>query len=365
MSDRRRIARIHHKFAALGVVGAVMVLLPMAQLLRYQSAELQTLELQRAALDPMADAVALQRSLQAHGDAARPVLQGRPGLEPERRRRQDEVDLRLRELKGALAAGHWERALEEAQALATDWDQLARQVVGRSIGVAQSDHAHRLRVEQALQVMDLLTLALGPELPGTPGASARAAASLPRIAQQFALAAPATVDAELHTAFTRQQQVLRSLQGVQALRGDDALSAAITHAQQRAQQLLQALTRGESDWAGARELAVQAQMDLLVLARTHAAQSLDDRLQATQRSRTALGVALTALGALALLLLQNLVRATTHGRRLPAARAGADAQPRSESRPEAGRLIERLRRGGGPDNAAQRSDPQASLPPER
>jgi hypothetical protein len=126
------------------------------------------------------------------------------------------------------------------------------------------------------------------------------------------------------------------------------------------------LTRGEVDWAGARDLAVQAQLDLLVLARTHAAQSLDDRVQATQRSRAALGVALTALGALALLLLQNLVRATTHGRRLAAANVQARTRnPRSESRPEAGRLIERLRRGGGPDNAAQRSDPQASLPPER
>ncbi len=364
MSDRRRIARIHRKFTALGVVGAVMVLLPMAQLLRYQSAEVQTLELQRAALDPMADAVAIQRSLQAHGDAARPVLQGRQDLEPERLRRQVEVDRRLQELDRALASGLWQRAQEEAQALAADWALLSRQVAERSIGVAQSDHAHRLRVEQALQVMDLLNLAQGPQLPDAPGAAARAAGSLPRIAQQFALATPAVADTELQTTIARQQQVLKNLHAVLAEQGDDALSAAAAQARRRAQQLLQAMTRGEADWAAARELAVQAQLDLLVLARTHAAQSLDDRLQEVQRSRAALGVVLTALGALALLLLQNLVRATTHGRRLPMAIAGADAQSRSESRPEAGRLFERLRRGAGLDKAVQPSDPQASVPPQ-
>ena len=365
MSERRRLAHINHKFAALGVVGAVMVLLPMAQLLRYQSAELQTLELQRASLDPMADAVALQRSLQAHGDAARPVLQGRPQLEPERQRRQAEVDRRLDELRHALAAGLWQRAHAEAQALAGDWTRLARQVASRSIGVAQSDQDHRLRVEQALQVMDLLSLALGSELPGVPGASARAAASLPRVAHQLAAATPAAGTADLRAAIARQQQVLRNLQGVLALRGDDALTAATVHAEQRAQQLLMALNRGEADWTGARDLAVQSQLDLLVLARNHAAQSLDERLQAVQQARAGWAVALTALGALALLLLQNLVRATTHGRRTPAAASAPAARPRAESQPEAGRLIQRLRRGEGPDNATRPSDPQASLPPGR
>jgi len=364
MSDRR-LARINHKFAALGVVGAVMVLLPMAQLLRYQAAEVQTLELQRASLDPMGDAVALRRSLQAHGDAARPVLQGRLLLEPLRQQRQADVNRRLDELGQALAAGLWVRAQGEAHALAADWAPLARQVANRSIGVAQSDHAHRLRVEQALQVMDLLSLALGPELPGAPGASARAAAALPRVAQQFAAATPTADAASLHATVARQQQVLRSLRGLLALHADDALAAAATHAEQQVQLLQQALAHPETDWPGARDLAVQAQLDLLVLARTHAAHRLEDRVQQVQQSRAALAVALTALGALALMLLQHLVRETTHKRRWAAPGAPAEGRPRAESQPEAGRLIERLRRGAGPDNAAQASDPQASLPPER
>lgn len=364
MSDRR-LARLNHKFAALGVVGAVMVLLPTSQLLRYQSTEIQTLELQRASLDPMGDAVALQRSLQAHGDAARPVLQGRLQLEPQRQQRQADVNRRLDELGHALAAGLWARALDEAHALAGDWATLARQVANRSIGVVQSDHAHRLRVEQALQVMDLLSLALGPELPGSPGASARAAAALPRVAQQFAATTPTADAAHLHATVARQQQVLRSLRGLLALHTDDALAAAATHAEQQVQQLQLALAHPESDWPGARDLAVQAQLDLLVLARTHAAHSLDERLQQVQQSRAALAVALTALGALALMLLQHLVRETTHRRRPVAPSAAAEGRPRAESQAEAGRLIERLRRSTGPDNAAQASDPQASLPPER
>lgn len=363
MSDRR-LAHINHKFAALGVVGAVMVLLPMAQLLRYQSAEIQTLELQRASLDPMGDAVALQRSLQAHGDVARAVLQGRLLLEPQRQQRQSDVNRRLDELGHALAAGLWERALDEAHALAGDWAVLARQVASRSIGAAQSDHAHRLRVEQALQVMDLLSLALGPELPGAPGASARAAAALPRVAQQFAATTPGAEAASLHATVARQQQVLRSLRALLALQADDALAAAATHAEQQVQQLQRALAHPETDWPGARDLAVQAQLDLLVLARTHAAHSLDEHLQQVRQGRAALAVALTALGALALMLLQHLVRETTHRRRWPAPEVPVDGRPRAESQPEAGRLIERLRRGAGPDNATQSSDPQASLPPQ-
>ena len=364
MSDRR-LARLNHKFAALGVVGAVMVLLPTSQLLRYQSAEIKTLELQRASLDPMGDAVALQRSLQAHGDAARPVLQGRLQLEPQRQQRQADVNRRLDELGHALAAGLWARALDEAHALAGDWATLTRQVANRSIGVVQSDHAHRLRVEQALQVMDLLSLALGPELPGAPGASARAAAALPRVAQQFAAATPTADAANLHATVAHQQQVLRSLRGLLALHTDDALAAAATHAEQQVLQLQRALAHPDSDWLGARDLAVQAQLDLLVLARAHAAHSLEERLQQVQQSRAALAVALTALGALALMLLQHLVRETTHKRRPAATSAAAEGRPRAESQPEAGRLIERLRRGTGTDNAAQASDPQASLPPER
>jgi hypothetical protein len=328
---------------------------------------LQTLELQRASLDPMADAVALQRSLQAHGDAARPVLQGRLQLEPERQRRQADVDRRLDDLGHALAAGLWAKAIEEAHALASDWAQLARQVANRSIGAAQSDHAHRLRVEQALQVMDLLSLALGPELPGVPGASARAAAPCCPVSRNSSRSPrrPATrpscapwspANSRCCTACVA---CWRCTPTTRWPRRPPTLS-------NRSGSLQSALAHPDADWTGARDLAVQAQLDLLVLARNHAAQSLDDRLQAVQQSPRRLGRCPHRPGRAGPDAAADTWCAPPRmaGAR-DAAAAGTEASPRAESQPEAGRLIQRLRRGRGVDNAAQASDPQASLPPER
>lgn len=363
MSDRRRLARLNQKFAALGVVGAVMVLLPLAQLLRYQSAELQTLAVQRAALDPMADAVAVQRSLMAHAEAARPVLQGRLVAEPQRLQRKAEVDRRLADLGQALTAGFWGRAIGEAEVLAADWSALAEQVASRSIGVAQSDLGHRLRVEQALQVMDLLSLALGPEQPGAPGAIARTTADLPRLAQQVATSTPAAVDTvAAQAAAARLQQVLGRLRDLPVTQSDGALSAAIDQAGRRAQQWQSALAQPGADWLGARDLAVQAQLDLLVLARSRAAASLDEREQAVRLSRTALALAMTALGALALMLLQHLIRQTTHNRRTPTP-PPAPGRSQAESLPEAGRLIERLRHRNNLDSTTATGDTEPSPPP--
>lgn len=363
MTDRRRLARINQKFAALGVVGAVMVLLPLAQLLRYQSAELQTLAMQRAALDPMADAVALQRSLMAHADAARPVLQGKVQAEPQRLQRKADVDSRLTDLSQALSSGQWSRAIGEAQALATDWAELAQQVASRSIGVAQSDLGHRLRVEQALQVMDLLALALGPDEPGAPGAIARTTADLPRLAQQMATSTPAAADTlAAQAAAARLQQVLSRLRSLPIDQADGALAAAIAQAGLRTQQWQAALAQPAPDWLGARDLAVQAQLDLLVLARSRAATSLDEREQSVRLGRATLVLAMTALGALALMLLQHLIRQTTHNRRAPPP-PPSRGRTLAESQPEAGRLIQRMRYGDGGGVTTPASDAQPSLPP--
>lgn len=142
--------------AALGIVAAVMVALPLSQLLRRQQAELDQLAARRAVLNPIARAVDTERSLLQHRDAASQVLRGRPELEDERRLRQREVDDRLVALAVALATGPWERAVQESDALRGDWSLLARRLLARSLSADDSEHGHRLLVEQALQVIDLL-----------------------------------------------------------------------------------------------------------------------------------------------------------------------------------------------------------------
>ena len=192
MPDTPPRHRVHFKFLALSAVGTALVLVPLTEVLRYQGDAIQAARDERAALDPMGEAQALQRALLAHGELATQVLRGRAKWEAQRRQRAGDVDHRLGTLGKTLTSLAWQRPLEESQALSEDWWQLARAVEHRNISVAASELAHRLRVEQLLQVMDLLTVAWAPSTePGT-AALREAALGLPRLALQLAPGASAT-----------------------------------------------------------------------------------------------------------------------------------------------------------------------------
>ena len=161
--DARLRRRVRARLAALSLLGAAMVAIPLGVVLRYQDAELQTLAARRAGLEPMARAVEVQRSLLVHRDVAATVLRGALALEGERRVRQGEVDDRLTALAVTLVGGPWDRAVRESDALREDWSMLARRLLApRGMSVDDSNRAHRLLVEQTLQVVDLLDLAAAP-----------------------------------------------------------------------------------------------------------------------------------------------------------------------------------------------------------
>ena len=157
MPDTLLPSRQRLKFAVLAALGSAMVLLPLGQVLRYQNAELDQLLAQRATLDPMAQALAVQRGLIGHRDASERVLAGRFKLEAERGLRQAEVDHDLWALQGTLSSGLWERALGEAAALAQDWSGLTGRIAQRQIDASESRLGHQILIEQAVQVMDLIS----------------------------------------------------------------------------------------------------------------------------------------------------------------------------------------------------------------
>lgn len=148
-----------------------MILLPLGQVLRFQGAELQALAAERAALDPFARTLSVQHGVLAHRQAADRVLRGRSTLEAERRLRESELDDRIRRLQDTLSAGWWLRALQESQSLAGDWHLLSRRVAQRQINPSESQEAHQLLMEQAVQVMDLIQAS-------APGSSTTALAAL-------------------------------------------------------------------------------------------------------------------------------------------------------------------------------------------
>ncbi len=161
------LARLHarHRFAVLGVVGVLMAVTPWVGLLREQARELQAALDARALLDPVGQAIALQRGLLMHQPAARRVLRGEWAVEPERAAHARAVDQHIAVLDGTLGAGHSRPALEEGRALEADWQALLGAIANRTIDADGSDAAHRLLVEQTLQVIDLVAAA--PAADGT------------------------------------------------------------------------------------------------------------------------------------------------------------------------------------------------------
>ncbi len=152
----------------------------MVQVLRYQTDELDALRLEQAGLDPMTRAVEVQAGVIDHRDLAAQVLRGRAESEPQRLLQQRLVDSRVAALAADLAGNLWPRARSESDALRGDWLKLVLAWNAHRIDAAGSDLAHRLLVEQSLQVIDHLgnagigvgTIGLRASL--DPGASADA-----------------------------------------------------------------------------------------------------------------------------------------------------------------------------------------------
>jgi hypothetical protein len=150
------------KLLLAAALAAASVSLPLTPVWRATGAEIEALAAERALLDPLARAQALQRSLLGHADVAARVLRGRGALEGERKLRQHGVDADLVALQATLSAGLWTRALGESHGLAQDWRALAWAVAQRSIGTAGSWDAHQLLVEQTVLVMDIVTASAQP-----------------------------------------------------------------------------------------------------------------------------------------------------------------------------------------------------------
>lgn len=377
-----------YKLAALSIVGAAMVALPLAQVLRYQDTELQAALAEQAGLEPVKRAVAVQQGLLSHRDAAGQVLRGQVTLESERRTRQRRVDERVAVLASALAVAT-ERTREEFNALRDDWALLARDVQQRTVSAPESDLAHRLLVEQTLQVIDFIADASGLGRGNDDGAALLASVmtrSLPRLAGEIAALARedastdggvderqlAAVEAALARSLGRLNEAV-----AQSRVPLPALAIATAEAGAAADRYFGLLREGAADAAPAGAAALRAHYRLLETTHVLMAGTLADRVDSTRREREML-LALTAVLALLAVALVGRIAlppragrphgdAAGHGdaaENSPAAALAAGTQGTTNSRDEAGRLLQRLRRAAGRSQPARRSrDVAQTLPP--
>ena len=220
MPDHHPTARLRFKFALIGAIGSAMILLPLGQVLRYQGSEIELLVAERATLDPLSQAVAVQRGLLDHRDVAELVLRGRAQLEAERHLRQAEVSASLWALQGTLSAGLWGKALREAETMSQDWRGLALRISQLRISLHDNRVGHQLLAEQAVQVMDLVgatapagsfarlvALQVAPAAAGAEAGPAAAAAPRRRLAR---------VEAALQAHELQNQSRLAQLRAAQA-----------------------------------------------------------------------------------------------------------------------------------------------------
>lgn len=138
-----------------------MAATPLGEVLRRQAGDLERLLAARAALDPLADTVAVQRALLTHRVTAALVLGGRPDAEPARTARRRDVDERLSTLTSTLERGRYAAAAAENDVLREDWQALAGRIGRREIDPAACERGHDLLVDQTLQIGDLVVLESG------------------------------------------------------------------------------------------------------------------------------------------------------------------------------------------------------------
>ena len=382
LSPRIPSLKLRHKFAALGVVAVAMVATPLVQVLRYQGAEIQAALYEQAGLDPVSGAVTLQHALLAHRDIAGLVLRGVLQLEPERTLRQAEVDDRAATLEATLFTLKLPRAVGEAQALRQDWVTLVPQVEQRKITSVDSDAAHRLLIEQTLQVIDLVAAASGLDSQGTAKtylASVRDLAALPHVTAQIAaLGRPDDGGSERGELAAAEAALARALghlsEGLnRGALNDPVLAGAVATAGVSADRLFQLRRQAEPvdapALAAATSAALQAQARLFEAANHTVRTALMARVDRARQQRAQWLMLMGALAVLALALVaavrRHLSPAGPDGPEQPG--AGFDDEPNGQTlhRDVTGRLWQRLSRNAALDPQARPASDAASPLPHK
>jgi hypothetical protein len=322
--------KLRHKLAALSVIGVTMCLLPLWQVLRYQALEIDAARRAEGGPDPALLAVTLQRGLLGHRDITAQVLGGLGELEMERRQRQATVTLGMAEVGQAVQRRGPLPAMDEVQSMRSDWVDLVRRVVLRELSADESNAAHRLLVEQTLQIIDLVadsSTLLTDSDPAIARLTHALAGPLPRFTVALQTprgdVAPGKGSAALRATATEVDRALLTLPAVSDVVQAKALGEATARARRAVAAYLQQVRDGTRHGSGATpptaaetaaeirslELAQQAHMAVVAVLQDQLQGRLQARLGSLQQQRQILLLAMAALALLALALMASLARA--------------------------------------------------------
>jgi methyl-accepting chemotaxis protein len=342
MKNPLRSMKLWQKFSAIGLIATVMCAVPLVQLMTYKSTEIGVAETEEAGIEPVRTAMQLQHALQTHRGITGLVLRGDNGLDADRKARAAEVNQQHARLIGQMEALGYTKAVEQAKAWKSAWDQLVARVDQRGLKPDESFAEHSRLVGQNIDLIDAVADASGLSLDPVAESYYLMTAvvdHLPRLieatarlrgqgAGMLASGKDDPTEAATLAALMRESSYLQNRAQAQIVKATDlsadvkqALGTAVTSKASEVESFLQ-LTKtslvdaggkqaSASDYFKAGTAAVDAQTRMLDATSKSLQDMLHNRIHATQVQRATLLALLGSLGLLGLLLGVAITRSVT------------------------------------------------------
>ncbi len=164
MKNILRSMKLWQKFAALGVIGAVMTAIPALKVLEYKTAEASVAQSEDNGLDPARTAISMMRAMQQHRGLSGIALNGSAAVDGERRALRAEVGKSMDTLLKQVQDFGYKDTTAEVQSLKAEWEKLVAQVDAKSISAADSFSAHSRLIDHALRSIESVADASGLSL---------------------------------------------------------------------------------------------------------------------------------------------------------------------------------------------------------
>ena len=161
MKNPLRSMTLWQKFSAIAALAALMCAMPLVPLLQSKSEAIAVARAEAAGIAPLQLAIGLQLQLQTHRGLTGMVLNGSPSAEPDRAKRQVEIETGLARLEKSLGDPAFEKPAQVVKAWQADWQALQAGVVGRSLDAASSHAAHKALLDRNLKLIEDIADAAG------------------------------------------------------------------------------------------------------------------------------------------------------------------------------------------------------------
>ena len=156
--------QLWQKFSAIGLIATVLCAVPLVQLMQYKGGEIAVAEAEDAGIDPVRTAMLLQGALQTHRGLTGLALRGDTATDADRKARAAEVNQHHAKLQAQMQTLGYTKAVEQAKAWKSAWDQLAARVDQRALKPDESFAAHSTLVAQNIEMIDAVADASGLSL---------------------------------------------------------------------------------------------------------------------------------------------------------------------------------------------------------